>query len=71
MTDLAMFSKERSEDFEHGSEDEEPSGYYYDDSTHYRVYDPEVEDDDTEDNQEKSDQLSSALPNRPVCFNAS
>lgn len=53
MTDLMTFSKERREEGDRGQSEEQPSDYYYDDSTGYRVYDPEVEDsDDAEEDPE-------------------
>lgn len=48
MTHSPMLSKERRQELPSSSEDEEPSDYYYDDSTGYRIYDPDKEDEDPE-----------------------
>ena len=48
MTHTPMLSKERRQELPCVSDEEETSDYYYDDSTGYRVYDPETADDDGE-----------------------
>jgi len=53
MTESLALSKERGpEERPREPEPDEPADYYYDDSTGYRVYDPE-EDDKAEDEQEE------------------
>ena len=49
MSDFVMFSKERGDDTRNEDDAEGSSEYYYDDSTGYRVYKPENEDEDLED----------------------
>ena len=52
-----MFSKELPEEPRHEQEGEDASEYYYDDSTGYRVYKPENDDqDDPEDAREEEEQ---------------
>ena len=46
MIDSVMFSKEPLEEPPDEQEAEDSSEYYYDDSTGYRVYKPENEDED-------------------------
>ena len=46
MSDSVMFSKERGDDAQNEGSDEHSSEYYYDDSTGYRIYKPEDEDED-------------------------
>ena len=53
MIDSVMFSKERRDETGNEREAENSSEYYYDDSTGYRVYKPENEDDDLENEQEE------------------
>jgi hypothetical protein len=55
MIDSVMFSKERLEEPRHEQEVEDSSEYYYDDSTGYRVYKPENEDEDLEDEREEEE----------------
>ena len=52
MGDSVTFSKERSDDPQNEGGDEHSSEYYYDDSTGYRIYKPENEDENLEDEQE-------------------
>jgi hypothetical protein len=52
MSDSVMFSKERLEEPRHEQEADDSSEYYYDDSTGYRIYKPENEDEDLEDERE-------------------
>ena len=54
MTDSEVLGKEKSAGDTREPEDHDPSPYYYDDATGYRVYDPEA-DDDTEDEQAEDD----------------
>lgn len=44
-----MFSKERLQEPGLEQEAEDSSEYYYDDSTGYRIYKPESEDEDSEE----------------------
>ena len=53
MIDSVMLSKERLEEPRPEQEAEDSSEYYYDDSTGYRVYKPENEDEDLEDEREE------------------
>lgn len=53
--DSGMFTKERIEDLKHEQEAEDASEYYYDDSTGYRVYKPETEEEDPEDECEEEE----------------
>jgi hypothetical protein len=55
MIDSVMLSKERLEEPRHEQEAEDSSEYYYDDSTGYRVYKPENEDEDLEDECEEEE----------------
>ena len=50
MTDPLMLSKDRCEETSHESEDDGASDYYYDDSTGYRIYKDDSEE-DNEDNE--------------------
>jgi hypothetical protein len=51
MIDSLMFSKEPFEEPRHEQEADDSSEYYYDDSTGYRIYKPD-EDEDLEDERE-------------------
>lgn len=54
MTESVLLSKERPrDDAEPERESETPSDYYYDDSTGYRIYNPESEDDEGDDEAEE------------------
>ena len=55
MMDSGMFSKERGDETRHERESEDDSQYYYDDSTGYRTYNPENEDEDLEDEREEEE----------------
>ena len=52
MIDSVMFSKERRHETGNEDEADSSSDYYYDDSTGYRIYKPEDEDEDLEGEQE-------------------
>ena len=53
MIHSGMFSKERLEEPRHEPEAEDSSEYYYDDSTGYRIYKPDDEDEDGENEREE------------------
>ena len=53
MTESLVLSKERSPEKPPERQPDEKSDYYYDDSTGYRIYNPECEDDEADDNGEE------------------
>lgn len=53
MNDSVMLRKERRDEARNEREAEDSSEYYYDDSTGYRIYKPENEDKDLEDEREE------------------
>ena len=53
MTDSLMLSKDRREEAPRESEDDSASDYYYDDSTGYRIYKGDSEDDKENDEPEE------------------
>lgn len=53
-SDSVMLSKERDEEPQREQEAEDSPEYYYDDSTGYRIYKPESEDEDSEDEGEEA-----------------
>jgi hypothetical protein len=55
MIDSVMFSKERGDETRNEGDAENSSEYYYDDSTGYRIYKPENEDEDLEDEREEEE----------------
>lgn len=55
MIDSVMFSKEPLEEPQPEEEADDSSEYYYDDSTGYRIYKPENEDEDLEDEREEEE----------------
>ena len=55
MIDSVMLSKEPLEEPGHEQEADDSSEYYYDDSTGYRIYKPENEDEDLEDEREEEE----------------
>ena len=55
MIDSGMFSKERGDETRRERESEDDSQYYYDDSTGYRIYKPENEDERLEDEREEEE----------------
>ena len=55
MIDSRMFSKERDDETRPERESEDSSKYYYDDSTGYRIYKPENEDEHLEDELEEEE----------------
>ena len=55
MIDSVMFSKEPFEEPRPEQEPDDSSEYYYDDSTGYRIYKPENEDEDLEDEREEEE----------------
>jgi len=55
MIDSVVFSKEPFEEPRHEQEPDDSSEYYYDDSTGYRIYKPENEDEDLEDEREEEE----------------
>jgi hypothetical protein len=55
MIDSVMLSKERRDETGNEGDAEDSSEYYYDDSTGYRIYQPQKEDEDSEDEQEEND----------------
>jgi hypothetical protein len=55
MIDSVMFSKERGGETRNEDDAENSSEYYYDDSTGYRIYKPENEDEDLEDEREEEE----------------
>jgi hypothetical protein len=54
MIDSVMF-KERGDETRNERDAENSSEYYYDDSTGYRIYNPESEDEALEDEQEEEE----------------
>jgi hypothetical protein len=54
MIDSVML-KERPDETRNEREAENSSEYYYDDSTGYRIYNPESEDEDLEDESEEEE----------------
>lgn len=54
MSDSVRCSKEPQEP-RHEKEADDSSEYYYDDSTGYRIYEPENEDEDLEDEREEEE----------------
>lgn len=55
LIDSVMLSKEPLEEPRPEPEADDSSEYYYDDSTGYRIYKPENEDEDLEDEREEED----------------
>ena len=55
MIDSVMFSKAPLEEPRQDQEADDSSEYYYDDSTGYRIYKPENEDEDREDEGEEDE----------------
>ena len=55
MIDSVMFSKERGDETRNEDDTENSSEYYYDDSTGYRIYKPENEDEDLDDEREEEE----------------
>ena len=55
MIDSVMFSKAPLEEPRQDQESDDSSEYYYDDSTGYRIYKPENEDEDLEDEGEEEE----------------
>ena len=55
MIDSVMFSKERRDETRNEVDAENSSEYYYDDSTGYRIYKPENEHEDLEDEREEEE----------------
>jgi hypothetical protein len=55
MINSVMFSKERLEEPAREQEAEDSFEYYYDDSTGYRIYKPDNEDEDSEDEGEEEE----------------
>ena len=55
MIDSVMFSQEQRHEPRTEGDAENSSEYYYDDSTGYRIYQPENEDEDREDEQEEEE----------------
>jgi len=55
MIDSVRFSKEPLEEPRPEKEADDSSEYYYDDSTGYRIYKPENEDEDLEDECEEEE----------------
>ena len=55
MIDSVMVSKERHDETGNEGDAENSSEYYYDDSTGYRVYKPENEDEDVENEREEEE----------------
>lgn len=53
MTDPLMLSKDRNDETPIDSEDDRASDYYYDDSTGYRIYKGDAEDDNGDDQPEE------------------
>ena len=54
MIDSVML-KERPDETQNEREAEDSSEYYYDDSTGYRIYNPDSEDEDPEDESEEEE----------------
>lgn len=55
MIDSVRFSKEPLEEPRPAKETDDSSEYYYDDSTGYRIYQPENEDEDLDDEREEEE----------------
>ena len=55
MIETVMLSKERPEEPRPEPEADDSSRYYYDDSTGYRIYNPETEDEDLDDEREEEE----------------
>jgi len=47
-----MFSKEGRDETSREPEDKNPSDYYYDDATGYRIYNPEKEDNEEDESED-------------------